>query len=670
MPQNWSWVGFRRTYSGFIRKRTWIGWSIIISLVLSLVIISSVVSVHSQELDTFPKWSKVEIEFTGPYSLGMGSPNPFQIEMDVTFTGPTGQIFTVPGFYDGDGAGSLDGDIWKVRFSPNTAGAWTYLTSSTEGSLNNLNGTFQVSDTNGCQTKTSGGLPNFACVGRLEYTGEHYLKFTEGPYWLKGGVNEPEDFLGPGVNAGFGSKFAAVDYLAGTGINSMYLMLTNVDGDRQNLWPWVGYTQEEAKLNHERFDVAKLEDWENTFTYIQQKGLVLHIVFEDDSAWTGFNRSMYYHEIVARFGHHNGLYWNLAEEYNEVYSAAQMKDYAQILSDFDAYDHPITVHQQGGLSNWDPFVGDSRFDLTSFQTGEPLPIGDSPQNSPAVDWFNKVEKSSRTIPVAFDESTRNLTSDERDMFRHIAWSIYTGGANFEVFTRLSGSSYLDFDLILEDLVRARKYIDDLSFWEIRPNNELLLSGDGYVFTQLGETYLVYLPDGGSISLDLSGSDSVFDAEWFNPRSGAIQSIGYVSGGASHGFSAPDSLDWVLLLNIDQSSPPQIISTPPTQGTVGQLYLYDVDSNGFPVPTFELINAPQGMTINPTSGLIEWIPVTNGEFLVDIQAENAAGSDSQEFTIVVAHPPSPTSKPTIEPIPTITPPPDSADIFIYLPVAQK
>ena len=126
MLQIWSRVGFRRTNSGLSSKNTRIGRLIIVLIVLSFVIISSEVSVHSQELDTFPKWSKVEIEFTGPSSLGMGSPNPFQIELDVTFTGPTEQVFTVPGFYDGNGAGSLDGDIWKVRFSPNTAGIWTY----------------------------------------------------------------------------------------------------------------------------------------------------------------------------------------------------------------------------------------------------------------------------------------------------------------------------------------------------------------------------------------------------------------------------------------------------------------------------------------------------------------------------------------------------------------
>jgi hypothetical protein len=37
--------------------------------------------------------------------------------------------------------------------------------------------------------------------------------------------------------------------------------------------------------------------------------------------------------MVARFGHHNGLYWDLAEEYNEVYTADQMKTFAQLLRD-------------------------------------------------------------------------------------------------------------------------------------------------------------------------------------------------------------------------------------------------------------------------------------------------------------------------------------------------
>jgi hypothetical protein len=118
------------------------------------------------------------------------------------------------------------------------------------------------------------------------------------------------------------------------------------------------------------------------------------------------------------------------------------------------------------------------------------------------------------------------------------------------------------------------------------------------------------------------------------------------------------------------SPPQIISTPLTQGTVGQLYQYDVDASGDPIPTFDFVSAPQGMTIETRSGLIKWVPASNGEYAVEVQAENAAGSDSQNFTLKIIQPPTPTSKATIEPTPSKTPPPDIADIFIYIPVAQK
>jgi hypothetical protein len=42
--------------------------------------------------------------------------NPFtDVTVDATFTSPSGQMFTVPGFYDGD-------QTWRVRFNPNEAG--------------------------------------------------------------------------------------------------------------------------------------------------------------------------------------------------------------------------------------------------------------------------------------------------------------------------------------------------------------------------------------------------------------------------------------------------------------------------------------------------------------------------------------------------------------------
>lgn len=668
MPDKYIWAGFHWMPGQSPKLRSWLIRGLALLFFFMLFVSFGGNSAHGEGQATYPKWSKVELQFSGPNSSGMGDPNPFQVQVDVTFSGPGSQVFVVPAFYDGDGGGGLDGNVWKVRFSPNAAGTWDYVTNSPESSLDGHSGSFEVSDTAGCQTNLGNGLPNFACVGRLEHVDAHYLKFADGPFWLKGGVDEPEDFLVPTVNAGFSSKSEAIDYLADLGLNSIYLMLNNVDGDRRNIWPWVGSDQEEAKINHERFDVARLAEWEDIFNYMEGKGLVTHIVFEDDQAWTGFNRAMYYREVVARFGHHNGLYWNLAEEYNEVYSSSEIKDFAQLLRDLDPYDHPLTVHQEGPLSNWDPFVGDARFDLTSLQTTE------GAQNSAAVQWYNKVEAASKTIPVAFDESTRLLTADERDEFRHVNWSIYTGGGITEVFTRFSspGSGYQEYDLILKDLARARKYINDLPFWEMSPKNNLLDSGTGYVFAKPGETYLVYLPEGGSLSLDLSGSNNTFQAEWFDPRNGSIQAIGSVFGGAPYSFDAPDTLDWVLLLQNADPSPPQISSSPPQQGIVGELYWYDVEASGSPSPTFSLVSAPTGMVIDSISGLVEWTPQNEGEFGIEIQAENAAGSDTQVYTLIVEKQPSstpiPSGTPTDAP-PEVTTTPEPPDFTIFIPFVR-
>ena len=374
------------------------------------------------------QWSKAELDFHGPSSAGMSSSsNPFKIPMDVEFTSPGGQTFLVPAFYDGDGSGGLDGDVWKVRFSPDSVGLWSYASSSSEPLLDGNTGSFEVIAPSGCGSYAAGGLPDLGCAGRLEYVGGHYLKFADGPYWLKGGADEPESFLAPGANAGFGSKEAAIDYLASKGVNSIYLMLHNVDGDGRNVWPWVGANQAVAKANNEYFDVAKLQEWENLFEYIQAKGIVLHFVFEDDSGWTGFNRDMYYRELIARFGHHNGLIWNISEEYGENYSADQIKTFAGMVRDLDPYDHPITVHNVGSVSNWDPFLGDDRFDLTSLQTVA------SPQNDTVATWFGLSESSGRAIPISVDETGRIGTGD-RALSRHIVWSIYVGGGMFEMYT--------------------------------------------------------------------------------------------------------------------------------------------------------------------------------------------------------------------------------------------
>jgi VCBS repeat-containing protein len=91
-----------------------------------------------------------------------------------------------------------------------------------------------------------------------------------------------------------------------------------------------------------------------------------------------------------------------------------------------------------------------------------------------------------------------------------------------------------------------------------------------------------------------------------------------------------------------NDPPVITSTPITTATEDILYAYDVeatDPDVGDVLTYSLTASPTGMTINPTTGLIEWTPtdgqVDDNDVVVQV-SDGSGGTDSQSFTITVAN----------------------------------
>lgn len=504
----------------------------------------------SRNVGSFVQWSKVEIVLPGPPAQALSpTSNPFRLVVDVTFSDPNGQSVVVPAFYDGDGQGGLDGNVWKVRFSPDTPGNWTFRSQSDVAELDGQQGSFAVTAPTGCQPYQPGGLPNFACMGRLRSVGEFYLAFADGTFWVKGGADEPEDFLAPGRNAGFATKEEAIDYLAARSINSIYLMPLNIDGDGDNVWPFIGSTPAEARANSDRYDVAKLAEWEALFSYIQQQGIVLHLVLEDDSAWNNFDQALYYRELVARFAHHPGLYWNIAEEYNENYNPDEVRALADQLRAIDPYDHPITIHNEGSLENWAPFIGDPRFDLTSLQTTT------EPQNATVIEWRSRVRAAGRVIPIMLDE-TGQFTTGQRDRARHVVWSIYLGGGNYEIFTTLGPDGYRDYDAFFGDITRARTLLEQTPYWSMEPANDLLEIGEGYVLAQPGQFYLGYLPDGGTASVDVMAATGELVLTWMNPRTGAMTAATTVNGGAVLQLTPPFEGDAAFLIRSPSASPPE------------------------------------------------------------------------------------------------------------------
>ena len=66
------------------------------------------------------------------------------------------------------------------------------------------------------------------------------------------------------------------------------------------------------------------------------------------------------------------------------------------------------------------------------------------------------------------------------------------------------------------------------------------------------------------------------------------------------------------VNAPASRPPTIVSTPPAQSTVGQLYRYDVvvDNPDGQTLTFDLPFHPAGMGVDPQTGVVVWTPAAN------------------------------------------------------------
>ena len=83
--------------------------------------------------------------------------------------------------------------------------------------------------------------------------------------------------------------------------------------------------------------------------------------------------------------------------------------------------------------------------------------------------------------------------------------------------------------------------------------------------------------------------------------------------------------------------PLIVSEADTSATAGEAYQYDVDAAGNPAPSYLLLTAPEGMTIDPNTGVIDWLPMTLGFFDVSVGVANSQGVDDQSFTIHVNRP---------------------------------
>jgi hypothetical protein len=90
--------------------------------------------------------------------------------------------------------------------------------------------------------------------------------------------------------------------------------------------------------------------------------------------------------------------------------------------------------------------------------------------------------------------------------------------------------------IYQALGDARRLAERMNLAAMAPAGQL--ASTKYCLATAGKEYLVYVPDGGAVSLDLSADDGNFNVEWFDPQNSKTVSAQPVTGGGRRELKAP------------------------------------------------------------------------------------------------------------------------------------
>jgi hypothetical protein len=104
--------------------------------------------------------------------------------------------------------------------------------------------------------------------------------------------------------------------------------------------------------------------------------------------------------------------------------------------------------------------------------------------------------------------------------------------------------------IRQNLGYARQILERLNVTDMVPHDDLVSSG--YCLAAPGSKYLVYLPQGSEVNIDLTGHEGRFRVRWLNPENGERQRGEAISGGKKATLQNPfGEGDAILVLRVQQ-----------------------------------------------------------------------------------------------------------------------
>jgi len=479
------------------------------------------------------KWELIERAVVNSKTYG----NPFNDEeLNAVFWSPSGREIKFYGFFDGDGRGGNQGNIWKFRFMADEVGQWRYRATFGDGRIAE-EGRFEVVENESCKGPIRPDANNPRWIRQADGTpffSKCYLKLrnfqAEDDKWK----DEDQELL---TARGYNCLLA----------NGLPVRKYN---DKLARWPHTFIWQTDGgRVDYAKYDLKSWRRIEEELTFLGEQGVV---VFLFDGFFGGNNKpdiskipnkEKYIKYVLSRLAPYWNITWNLGFEWQEFLSVQQVVHFASLIKELDPWQHMLSVH---GTPGDFPFCNVKWVDYVNLQTKMVLTA--TPETLKKLNAFilkNYCEKPVFASEVLW-ENNKYTPDQDGDDIRKAGWTILMAGGFFAYadFSDPKGQGHGDGQVYVQHMFN---FMEKTRFWKLIPNNRLVSKGN-FCLADPGGEYVVYAPEGGAIVIDLRESDKDFSCDFFNPRNGRYEKKTSIRGGKKVRVDAPNGMDWVFHLN--------------------------------------------------------------------------------------------------------------------------
>ena len=488
--------------------------------------------------------------------------NPF---IDATLTGwferaDGSRRWTVEGFCDAE-----DGSVYRIRFMPPSPGEYRYSVLYRQGGFEKgSKGSFHASD--GRRRGPIRVDPHYPWHFLWEGTGEHYFFNGTTAYWLMGWKDER--IINYSLERLHRLKINRLRVTIAGRTNMFYGEPVMV-GENFTVYitPWPARQAED--LYHPGFDYARFlvsywQKFERALEFARHRDMIISLVLDMNDgrvhpAAGSEDEHRFIRYAVDRFGAFSNITWDLGDDLERFRSDQWTHETGTLIKEWDPYRHLATSHpvdniHQDRTSAW--------FDFTSFQEWS------RHQHAFMLEQRRKQQQTNRIIPQTNEEYgyedhyplwARGLGSESADTLRRTAWDIVmaggyqTAGESARRGTNIwpnTGGGWMngrgdDTMTMFAGYGHMVDFFTSFEWWKMEPHDELVDDGN-YCLAKPGETYAVYLPSGGKVTVKLEPGR--YTAIWFGAVTGEKLVLPSAQGLLWTSPEAPDRNDWALLLS--------------------------------------------------------------------------------------------------------------------------